>query len=138
MFAIIAHDGDDSCELGGYRLQGNPHGHGLPRRGHVFRSFGGLFTDWTTGIVGGEFFETVPMNGMSTWHFVGGISGTKQIFLTDGTVGHVFAGLAIVIVKEEGIDTHSTVIAVTKVFSAAHSTKAAIATMVRRFVIGHP
>jgi hypothetical protein len=58
--------------------------------------------------------------------------------LTDGTVGHVFAGLAIVIVKEEGIDTHTTVIAVTKVFSSTHSTKAAIATMVGRFVIGHP
>jgi hypothetical protein len=78
------------------------------------------------------------MNGMSTGHFVRGISRTKQIFLTDGTVGHVFASLAIVIVKEEGIDTHATVIAVTKVLSSTYSTKAAIATMVRRFVIGHP
>jgi hypothetical protein len=137
-FAIIAHDGDDSRQLWRYRLQGNPHGHGLPRRGHVFGSFGRLFTDGAAGIVGGEFFETVPMNGMSTGHFVRGVSGTEEIFLTYGAVGHVLAGLAIVIVKEEGIDTHPTVIAVTKVFSSPHSTKAAIATMVRRFVIGHP
>jgi hypothetical protein len=63
---------------------------------------------------------------MSTWHFVRGVARAKQVFLTDGTVAHVLASLAVVIVKELGVNAHAATIAVTKVFAASNATKAAI------------
>jgi hypothetical protein len=73
LFAIIAHNGNDACQFGWDRLQGNPHGHGLPCRRHVFRRFRRLFTHGTSCVVTGQFFKTMPMNGMAAGHFVGGV-----------------------------------------------------------------
>jgi hypothetical protein len=80
----------------------------------------------------------MPMNGMSAGHFVTCRSRGKQVFLTDGTVRHVFSSVAIVIVKQLGVNAHAAIVAVTKVISTAHSTKAAILTVIRVLLIGHP
>jgi hypothetical protein len=70
------------------------------------------------------------MNGMSTGHFVGGISTTKQILLTNGAIGHVFSCLAIVIIKQQRINAHATIVAVTKVFTTPDSTKSTVGAMI--------
>lgn len=104
----------------------------------MFRGFRRLFAHWASRIIRGEFFETVPMNGVSTGHFVTGVTTAKQVFLTDGTVAHVLARLAIVIVKQEGINAHATVVAMTKVLATADAAKAAIDAVVGSFAGGHP
>jgi hypothetical protein len=75
------------------------------------------------------------MDGMSTGHFMGGITAAKQIFLTHRTVGHVFTSLTVVIIKKECINTHSTIITVPEILSSTNTTKATISTMIRTFVI---
>ena len=62
---------------------------------------------------------------------MGGVSATEQVFLTYGAIGHVLASLAIVIIKQQSINAHSTVIAVPKIFSSSDSTKTAIGALVR-------
>lgn len=80
----------------------------------------------------------MPMNGVSTGHFMTGGTGRKQILLTNGTVGHVLARLAIVIVKQKGINAHAAVVAVPKVFLAANPTKTTISAVVRILIVRHP
>jgi hypothetical protein len=78
------------------------------------------------------------VNGMSTWHFVTGRTRREQVFLTDGAVGLVLAVLAVVIVVESTIDAHSAVMTMFEVLRATDTTKAAVSTMIRAFLIGHP
>lgn len=78
------------------------------------------------------------MNGMAAGHLVTRIPRTEQVFLTDGTVRHVFAGLAVVIFKESRIDTHAAVMTVSKVFSSAHTAETTIGTVVGLFIVRHP
>lgn len=66
------------------------------------------------------------------------MSTAKEIFLTDWAIAHVFARLAVVIVKEQSIDAHAAVVAMTKVFSATDATKTAIDAVVGRLALGHP
>ena len=58
--------------------------------------------------------------------------------MTDRTVGFVLSTLAIVVGVQALVDTHSAVMAVLEIFSAAHPTKAAVCAMVWFFVICHP
>ena len=78
------------------------------------------------------------MHGVPTWHFVRGIPGTEQIFLTDRTIGHVLSSLAIVIIKEKPINAHATIVTVPKVFPSTHPTKPTFLAVIRGLVIGHP
>ena len=80
----------------------------------------------------------MPVNGVSTGHFVTGVTTTKKIFLTNGTIAHVLATLAIVAVKGGGINAHTTAVAVAKVFPPADSTKAAVGAVVGIFTGTHP
>jgi hypothetical protein len=136
--AVVTLDGDHPRQLWWDWLQRNPHRHRLPGGGHVLRRFGGLLANRTPCIVGSQFLEAVPMNGMTAWHFMRGIPRAEQILLAHWTIGHVLARLAIVIVKQKSVNAHPTVVTVTKVISSADPTKATIRTMVGRFIIGHP
>lgn len=138
LFAVVASNVHHPCQFSGDGLQGNAHGNRAPSWFHLFRRFGRLFTDGAAGIKRGELLETVPMDRVSTGHFVRGVTTGKQIFLTHRTIRIVLALLAVVIVKEFGINTHATIVAVAKVFSATDTTKAAVTTMVGRFAGRHP
>lgn len=82
--------------------------------------------------------EAIPMNGMSTWHFVRRRSTAKEVFLADRTVGSVLSGLAVVIVVQGPVYAHATLVTVLKVLCTSDSTESTIFTMVRCFFIGHP
>jgi len=71
------------------------------------------------------------MNGMPTWHFMRSIPTTEQVFLADRAVAHVLASLAIVVIKEESIDTHAAVVTVAKVLTPSNATKTTGIAMVR-------
>jgi len=71
-------------------------------------------------------------------HFVGGRAGGEQVFLTDGTIRHVFSYFAIVVVEEVNVNAHSAVVAVAKVLLPADAAKSTIRAMVRIFFVGHP
>jgi hypothetical protein len=75
---------------------------------------------------------------VTTIELVRRISTTEKIFLTNRTVAHILAGLAIVIVKEKCINTHTTVVTVPKVIAASDTAESAIFTMIRRFASAHP
>jgi hypothetical protein len=137
-FAIVTNDIDASSHIRRDWLQGNTHGDRRPRRGHLFRCFRRLFADRTTGVVRGQFLEAVPVNGVTARHFMRCIATAEQILLTDGTITHVLAVLAIVIVKQQGINTHATVVTVLEVFATTHATEPAIFAMIRSLLGGHP
>jgi hypothetical protein len=138
IFTIVAINSNDPCHIGRDRLQGYSHGNGRPRGGHLFGRFSRFLAHGTARIVRCQFLETVPMNGMSAGHFVGGMPAGKQIFLTNGAIAHVFAGFAIVIVKQNGINAHAAIVTVAKVFASADTTKATIFAVVGMFLTGHP
>jgi hypothetical protein len=137
-FTIVANDIDSSSHVRRDWLQGNTHGNRRPRRGHLFRSFRRLFTDRTTGVIRGQFLEAVPVNSVSTRHFVRCIATAEQILLADRTVAHVLAVLAIVIVKQQGINAHATIVTVLEVFTTTDATESAILAMIRSLLGGHP
>jgi hypothetical protein len=137
-FTIVANDIDSSSHIRRDWLQGNTHGDRRPRRRHLFRSFRRLFADRTTGVVRGQFLEAVPVNGVSTRHFMRCIATAEQILLADRTVAHVLAVLAIVIVKQQGINAHTTVVTVLEVFATTHAAEPTILAMIRSFIGGHP
>jgi hypothetical protein len=66
------------------------------------------------------------------------IATAEQILLADGTVAHVLAVLAIVIVKQQGINTHTTVVTVLEVFATTNAAEPAILAMIRSLFRGHP
>ena len=137
-FTIVTNDIDSSSHIRRNWLQGNAHGDRRPRRSHLFRSFRRLFTDRTTGVIRSQFLEAVPVNGVSTRHFVRCIATAEQILLADRTVAHVLAVLAIMIVKQQGINTHTTVVTVLEVFATTDAAESAILAMIRSLLGGHP
>jgi hypothetical protein len=130
LFAIVAQDGDDPCQIRRDGLEGNAHGHGRPCGRHLFVRFCRLFTDRTARIKTREFPKAMPMNGMATGHFMTGTPTRKQILLTHGTIGHVLSRLAIMIIKQHGINAHSTIMTMPKVILSTHPTKSTIGTMI--------
>jgi hypothetical protein len=137
-FTIVANDIDSSSHIRRNWLQGNAHGDRRPRRSHLFRSFRRLFADRTTGVIRSQFLEAVPVNSVSTRHFVRCIATAEQILLADRAVAHVLAVLAIVIVKQQGINAHTTVVTVLEVFATTHAAEPTILTMIRCLLGRHP
>jgi hypothetical protein len=72
---------------------------------------------------------------MSAGHFMRGGTGRKQIFLADWTVGHVFPGLAVVIIKKERVDAHPAIMTVPEILSSTDPAKSTIETVVWIFII---
>ena len=99
LFTINTNDIDDARQVGRYRLTGNAHGECGPCRRHIFGILRCFLAHGTSRIVGNKILETMPMNGVTTGHFVGSKATAEQIFLTDRTIAHVFAGFAIVIIE---------------------------------------
>ena len=62
----------------------------------------------------------------------------KQIFLTNGAVGHVFARFAVMTVKQHSINAHATIMTMAEIFAATDATKATIMTMVGVILGTHP
>lgn len=137
-FAIVANNGHDAGHFGRYRLEGNAHGHGRPGGGHLFVRFGRLFANRTTRVERGEFPKAMPMNGVATGHFVAGRPRRKQILLTNRTIGHVLAGLAVVILKQESVNAHATIVTMPEIVPPSHPTETTIVTMVGILVGRHP
>ena len=137
-FTIVANDINSSSHVRGNWLQGNAHGDRRPRRGHLFWGFCRLFADRTTSVIRRQFLEAVPVNCVSTRHFVRCIATAEQILLADRTVAHVLAVLAIVIVKQQGINAHTTVVTVLEVFATTYAAESAILAMIRSLLGGHP
>ena len=104
--------------------------HGVPGGHHAFASFGRLFTNGTAGIVRRQLTETVPVNGVSTRHFVRGPAGTEQILLTDRTIAPVLAGLAIVRFVQTLVNAHATLMAVFEIILTTDATKATVGAVV--------
>ena len=75
---------------------------------------------------------------MTARHFMRGTSGTKEEFLTHGTVGFIFSTFAIVICVESSVNAHATIMTVLKILGTANTTKTTIGAMVGPFVICHP
>jgi hypothetical protein len=82
--------------------------------------------------------KALPVDGVSTRHFVRSTSGTKEEFLANRAVGFVLATFAIVIGVKAFVNTHSTVMTVLKVFSPTNAAKTTITTVIWFFVVGHP
>ena len=74
--------------------------------------------------------ETVPVNGVSTRHFVRGPAGTEQILLTDRTIAPVLAGLAIVRFVQTLVNAHATLMAVFEIILTTDATKATVGAVV--------
>jgi hypothetical protein len=138
LFTIDADNVHNAGQVGWDGLAGNAHGQRGPGGGHVFRRLGRFFANGTAGVVRDEFLEAVPMNGVAAGHFVRGKATAEQIFLTNGTVAHVLATLAVVIVKQVNVNAHAAIVTVTKIVGAAHAAKAAVGTVVRFVFAGHP
>jgi hypothetical protein len=75
---------------------------------------------------------------MATRHFVRGASGAEKVFLTNWTVGHVFSRLAVVILEEQSVDAHPTVVAVPEAFATSHTAETAVSTMIWILILRHP
>jgi hypothetical protein len=58
--------------------------------------------------------------------------------LTNGTVGYVFPNVTVMIMDKFHIDTHSTVIAMLKVFFPPYTANSTIFAMIRFFCGRHP
>ena len=69
---------------------------------------------------------------------MGGVTTGEQIFLTHGTVGHVLAGLAVVVFKDESVNAHATVMTMPEVFLSTDSTESAISAVVGVVARVHP
>ena len=69
---------------------------------------------------------------------MGGRAGAKEVLLANGTVGHVLARLAVVIVEEEGINAHAAVMTVLEVLPATDSAEATVGAMVGLLLGRHP
>ena len=119
-------------------LQGDSHGDGGPRRRHLSGRLGRFLADGTARIVGCEFLKAMPMNCVPAGHFVGRKTAAEQVFLTNRTVAHVAARLAVVIVKEQNINAHTAVVAVLEVLATANAAKAAGFAVVGQVAVGHP
>ena len=91
---------------------------------------GGFLADGASRVKRSELSKAVPVDGMATGHLVGSRSRTEEVLLTDRAVGHIFACLAIMIIEKEGINTHSTVMAMSEVITSSHPTESTIGAMV--------
>ena len=80
----------------------------------------------------------MPMNSVTTGHFVRGVTTGKQVFLTHGAIGVILARLAIVVVKQLDVNAHAAIVTVTKVFTSSNTAEAAVCAMVGRFFCTHP
>lgn len=138
LLTVIAGNGNDPGQIRRDGLQGDAHGHGLPSRGHLFVRFSSLLAYGAASVERRELSEAVPVDGMATGHLVRGRTGAEQILLTNGAVGHVLARLAVVIIEKEGIDTHSTVMAVLEVLSPTDSAEATVGAVVGLLLGRHP
>ena len=136
--AVVADDGHGLGQVGGDGLQLDAHGHGIPRRLHPLVRFGRLLADGAAGIVGGQLAKAVPVDGVAAGHLVRGRAGAEEVLLADGAVGHVLAGLAVVIVEEEGVDAHAAIVAVLEVLPASDAAEAAVGTVVGLLLGRHP
>jgi hypothetical protein len=137
-FAIVAHNVHNSTKLRWYRLHRYATRHCIPRWHHSFFGLGRLLTNRASTIVGRQLSKALPVNGMSTRHFVRGTATGKQILLAYGTVGLVLARLAIVTAVQGLINAHSTVVTVLKVIASTDTAKATVLAMIRVLVIRHP
>jgi hypothetical protein len=88
--------------------------------------------------MGGQLFETFPVNGVTTGHFVRGRPTAKEEFLTDGTVRLVLAILTVVVVIECLVNAHTTIVAVLKVLGTAHPAETTLRAVVGVILLGHP
>lgn len=138
LLTIVAGNVDHTAELGWDGLKGHSCRHGVPGGHHALAGLGRLFADRTAGVVGGQLTETLPVNGVTTGHLVGGTSRTEEELLTDGTVGFVLSRFAIVVGVETAVDAHATVVTVLEIFGSPHPAESTVSTMVRPFVVGHP
>lgn len=138
LLTIVTGNINDPREFGGDGLHGYVRRHTGPCRHHSFPRLGRLFTNGAAAIVSGKLPKAVPMNGVSTGHFVRCRARRKEIFLTNGTVGFVFSGLAIVIVIQVLVDAHTTIVAMQKVFGATHAAEATVFTVVGTLFVRHP
>ena len=138
LLAVVAGDGNDPGQVGGDGLEGDAHGHGLPGRGHRLVGFGRLLADGAAGVERGELSEAVPVDGVAAGHLVRGRTGAEQILLTDGTVLHVLADLAVVLSEEGGVDAHAAVVAVAEVLGSTDAAEAALGTVIGAFLGRHP
>jgi hypothetical protein len=67
-----------------------------------------------------------------------GASTREKIFITNRTVGRVFACFAVVVIDKVHINTHSTSVTMFEVVPASHSTKSTGRAMIRFFICFHP
>lgn len=137
-FAVVADHGHDTGQFRRHRLHRDSRRHGVPRRHHALSRLRRFLADGAAAVVRRQLSEAVPVNGVPAGHFVRGPTRIEQVLLTDGTVGPVLAGLAIVIRVETAIDAHAAFVAVRKVFLPAHAAKAAVGTVVGPLFVRHP
>mmetsp|Transcript_2797 Transcript_2797/g.6058 ORF Transcript_2797/g.6058 Transcript_2797/m.6058 type:complete len:242 (+) Transcript_2797:505-1230(+) len=135
---IITLDRDHLGQFRRHRLQSNPHGHSIPRGFHPLMRLCRLFANRTPRIMTRQLTKAMPVNGVAAWQFVGGVSARKEVFVTDGAVGHVLPDFAIVMVEKLFVDAHSAVLTVTEIFSTADAAEAAVGAVVGALFIGHP
>lgn len=138
LLTIVARNVHHPAQFGWYGLQSDTGRHRIPGGHHSFLRLGCFLADGAPRIVGGQLPETFPVNGVTTRHFVGRTPRAKEEFLTDGTVGFVFSTFAIVVGVESSVDAHATIVAMFEILGPSHPAKAAICTVVRAFVVGHP
>jgi hypothetical protein len=82
--------------------------------------------------------KLTPMNCMATGHLMTSHPTREQILLTHRTTAHILPRLAIVIVKQQCINAHPAIFAVSKVLPPAHATKPTFFAMVGKLVRSHP
>jgi hypothetical protein len=88
--------------------------------------------------MGRQLPEALPMNRMAAGHFVRSATGTEKEFLTNRAVGLILSTFAVVVQVQALINTHATIVTVSKILAPTDATKATVLTMVWLFIVCHP
>jgi hypothetical protein len=78
------------------------------------------------------------MNGMTTRHLVGSTSRAKEKFLADRAIGFVLSTLAVVVVIQAFVDTHSAIMTMLEILSTTDTAEPTVCAMIRLLIGRHP
>lgn len=137
-FAIVAHDIDDTLQVGRHWLLRNITSTSFPCCRHALGRHDSFLADWTTIIKAGKLTETMRMNRMTAGQVLRRLARGKHVFATDGTIVLVLVLEAIVRTEHMDANAHATFVAVTKGLLTSNATKATVLTMKGLFRLCHP
>jgi hypothetical protein len=106
-FAIIAHDIDNSLQVGGHWVFRNVSRSCLPSGCHALLADHSLFANGTAIIKARKLSKAVRMNGMSARKVLRGLPAREHVFTANWTIVLVLVSKALVRVKDAHRNAHA-------------------------------